>query len=118
MTFTISKEFEFSASHQLWGLPEGHQCGRLHGHNYKIIVILESETVDQIGFVRDYGEMSVFKKWIDENLDHKHLNDFFNFNPTAELMAVDLYRRFRMVMPEVKAVKVSETPKTWAMYSE
>ncbi len=32
--FTITKEFHFSASHQLSHLPEDHQCARLHGHNY------------------------------------------------------------------------------------
>lgn len=38
--FRITKEFHFSASHQLTGLPEDHQCARLHGHNYIVEVEL------------------------------------------------------------------------------
>ena len=40
---TISKEFHFSASHQLFGLKEGHPCGRLHGHNYIVKIFLSGE---------------------------------------------------------------------------
>lgn len=38
--YEITKEFHFSASHQLDYLPEGHQCKRLHGHNYIVKVTL------------------------------------------------------------------------------
>ncbi|HUM68046.1 MAG TPA: 6-carboxytetrahydropterin synthase, partial [Chloroflexota bacterium] len=38
--YTISKQFHFSASHQLNGLPLEHQCARLHGHNYEVELIL------------------------------------------------------------------------------
>ena len=68
--FRISKEFHFSASHQLHGLPEGHQCARLHGHNYIIRVTLASETLNEVGFVQDYGDLKPIGKWIDETLDH------------------------------------------------
>lgn len=30
----IAKGFHFSASHQLYRLPEEHPCARMHGHNY------------------------------------------------------------------------------------
>lgn len=38
--FRIRKEFHFSASHQLTHLPPDHQCARLHGHNYIVVVEL------------------------------------------------------------------------------
>lgn len=38
--FRITKEFHFSASHQLCRLPVDHQCARLHGHNYIVVVEL------------------------------------------------------------------------------
>ncbi len=65
MPYTITKEFAFSASHQLEGLPPEHQCARLHGHNYKVVVVLESDNLNGVGFVRDYGELKQVKEYID-----------------------------------------------------
>lgn len=58
MTLRITKEFGFSASHQLGGLAENHQCARLHGHNYVVELELSAarEALTPPGFVRDYGE--------------------------------------------------------------
>jgi 6-pyruvoyltetrahydropterin/6-carboxytetrahydropterin synthase len=41
--YTISKEFNFSASHQLLGLIKDHPCGRIHGHNYTLKIFLKGE---------------------------------------------------------------------------
>jgi 6-pyruvoyltetrahydropterin/6-carboxytetrahydropterin synthase len=120
--FTIRKTFEFSASHVLAGLPEGHQCGRLHGHNYVVELELQASVLDGTGFVLDYGELAPFKRWVDEHLDHRHLNDVFEVNPTAEAMAEFLHGLAIGVLPiegtgiRVSAVAVRETPKTWAEY--
>lgn len=116
MTYTISKQFDFSASHQLFGLPDGHPCGRLHGHNYRVIIVLSSPTVDTVGFVRDYGDLKQLKNYIDANLDHRHLNDVIPGNPTAENIARYLYAICREWWPETSEIRVSETPKTWAQY--
>lgn len=124
--FTIEKDFTFSASHQLTGLVEGHQCGRLHGHNYTVRVRLQSNHLDQHGFVLDYGQLAPVKAWIDSHLDHRHLNDVPDVaagtaNTTAEIMArcialqveelLDLPRNVQV------SVGVSETPKTWAWWT-
>lgn len=115
--FRISKEFHFSASHQLKGLPEDHPCARLHGHNYIVVVELESENLNQVGFVRDYRELGPLKKYIDDELDHRHLNDILGDDQvTAELLAKYLYDWCKARWPETSAVRVSETPKTWAEY--
>jgi len=116
--FTISKEFHFSASHILHGLPEGHQCGRLHGHNYIVIVELEAHQLNKVGFVQDYGELAPIKKYIDENWDHRHLNDVLKFQPSAELMAQHIYKLFKKDFPLISAISVKETPKTIATYRE
>ena len=114
--YRISKRFDFSASHQLEGLPEGHPCGRLHGHNYSVELFLEASGLDKTGFVRDYGELSKFKTWLDGTFDHRHLNDIMD-QPTAELLAHSIYEVTATWYPELSAVKVSETPKTSAYYS-
>jgi len=114
--YKISKEFHFSASHILHGLPEGHQCGRLHGHNYVIVLHLKCKELDSVGFVQDYGELAPVKKWIDDTLDHRHLNDVFDFNPTAESMARHIFMKFAEDFPMLYAVEVRETPKTSAIF--
>lgn len=120
MIATISKDFAFSASHQLEGLPEDHQCSRLHGHNYIFRVTITGEVVEP-GFVVDYAELSPIKDWIDGTLDHRHLNDVFDFNPTAENMAGNTADRVAQLLTKAGyknvrdvQVAVSETPKTWA----
>jgi 6-pyruvoyltetrahydropterin/6-carboxytetrahydropterin synthase len=116
---TIAKEFHFSASHQLAHLPAEHQCARLHGHNYVIEIELSAgpEELTPAGFVRDYGELDEFKKWIDAELDHRHLNEQIpDLNPSAENIAMWVYRQWSDRIAELTAVRVSETPKTWAEY--
>ncbi len=115
--YKIAKRFSFSASHIIEGLPPGHQCGRLHGHNYEVELILQSDQLDEFGFVVDYGELRPFKDFIDETLDHRHLNDILT-PTTAEALAEFLFRKARELWPQTVAVRVSETPKTWAEYSD
>lgn len=115
--FKITKEFSFSASHQLLGLPPDHPCARLHGHNYQVELELSSATLNQYGFVRDYRELTAFKKYIDEKIDHRHLNEVFGTDfVTAEFLAQTFFTWCRTQWPEITAVRVSETPRTWAEY--
>lgn len=115
--FRITKEFHFSASHRLDHLPEDHQCYRLHGHNYIVVVELSGENLNQHGFVRDYHDLKALKTYIDDHFDHRHLNDILGHSfTTAENLAKHFYEWCRERFPETSAVKVSETPKTWAEY--
>jgi 6-pyruvoyltetrahydropterin/6-carboxytetrahydropterin synthase len=114
--YTISKRFTFSASHIIDGLPQGHQCSRLHGHNYVVEVVLAAEQLDAVGFVVDYGELKPLKQVIDGELDHRHLNDVLPGATTAEAIARFLFDRARALWPQTVAVRVSETPTTWAEY--
>lgn len=117
--YIIHKEFHFSASHILHGLPDDHPCSRLHGHNYIVEVELASETLDSAGFVRDYRELDALKRYIDVTLDHRHLNDVLGENnTTAEQIAKFLYDWSKAQWAEVVAVRVRETPKTCAEYRE
>lgn len=114
--YRISKQFEFSASHQLLQLPDNHPCHRMHGHNYVVTFILKSQETNKDGFVQDYRELAPIKAWIDLNLDHRHLNDVLPCPPTAENIALYLFERFRIAFPLLCEVLVSETPKTTAGY--
>lgn len=36
MSTTLFKDFTFEAAHHLPHVPEGHKCGRLHGHSFMV----------------------------------------------------------------------------------
>jgi 6-pyruvoyltetrahydropterin/6-carboxytetrahydropterin synthase len=134
--YTISKTFSACCSHVLTKVPPGHPCGRLHGHNYEFELVLQAPSLDERGFVTDYRDLDLFKRWIDEKLDHRHLNDAlpkaigaavyaeppYDFEPTAENLAKALFDH--VADPEqgfaggqyLVAVRVRETPKTCAEY--
>ena len=114
--YKISKQFRFSASHILEHLPEEHPCARMHGHNYLVIVHLKSKNLDEYGFVKDYKKLNSVKQFIDQNLDHRHLNDCLPCHPTSENIARFLYERFKPEIAELYAVEVSETPQTSCIY--
>jgi 6-pyruvoyltetrahydropterin/6-carboxytetrahydropterin synthase len=115
--YAIGKKFAFSASHIIGDLPPDHPCGRLHGHNYEVEVVLQSITLDSVGFVRDYRELSELKIFLDENVDHQHLNDVLGHDrTTAEVISKWLYDWCAARWPETIAVRVRETPRTWAEY--
>jgi 6-pyruvoyltetrahydropterin/6-carboxytetrahydropterin synthase len=116
MPYAIAKRFSFSASHELHGLPEGHKCSRLHGHNYEVEVVLSAEELDEHSFVLDYGEMSCFGDFLRRTLDHRHLNDILPFQPSAENLACWLLDKARDRWPLAVGARVSETPGTWAEY--
>jgi 6-pyruvoyltetrahydropterin/6-carboxytetrahydropterin synthase len=116
---TISKEFHFSASHVLHELPLDHPCGRMHGHNYIVVIELSAppDQLSKAGFVRDFGELDVVKSWIDAEIDHRHLNDVLGgLNPSAEQIAQWIFDNWKEKFPELTAIRVSETPRTWAEY--
>lgn len=122
--YEISKEFEFEASHVLTKVPAGHKCGRLpsHGHSYKVMVFIRSYFLDEMGFVMDFGELDFLKKYIDENLDHRFLNDVFDFETTAENIAKHIFTMVENylheknmslnIQPWVERVDVWETHKS------
>lgn len=135
--FSISKQFHFSAAHRLMHLPAGHKCGRLHGHNYIVEVVFVSEELDDRGFAgNDFADFAPIKKYIDETLDHRSIFSVddpmasavlnlpgvdssdvvvLDNNPTAEWIAASIYSTILALgFENVEAVRVSETPGTWA----
>ncbi len=116
--YRITKDFHFSASHQLYNLPPDHHCSRLHGHNYIIRVELRAAHLDKQGFVIDYGDLTPLKDFIDQTFDHHHLNDALPFQTSAENIAKYLFDWCKGQWTQTYQVSVSETPKTWATYGE
>ena len=115
--YRIAKQFTFSASHALSHLSAAHPCHNVHGHNYVVEVEL-SGALDERDMVLDYHELQPLKAYLDQELDHEHLNNVLSFPPTAENLARHLFEWCKERWSQASAVRVSETPKTWAEYRE
>jgi 6-pyruvoyltetrahydropterin/6-carboxytetrahydropterin synthase len=119
--FTISKSFDFSASHELWLLPEAHKCRRNHGHNYVVTLTLTADRLNKHGFVTDFGDLAPFGDYLKSTFDHRRLNDQVDFHPTSELLAEHLGRWFidnneAHLHGRLVSVQVSETASSYARW--
>jgi 6-pyruvoyltetrahydropterin/6-carboxytetrahydropterin synthase len=119
--YTIAKQFSFEASHQLPGLPDGHKCGRMHGHSYTAEVVLTARVLRDPGFVMDFGDLKPVGAYLDTVADHRTLNDLIP-NPTSENLARHLYTWVldNLTIPNgviLEKVRISETATSWAEYT-
>jgi len=118
----VGKRFSFDAAHHLPSLPDGHKCRRIHGHTYTVEVCVGAPQLSGPGFVTDLCDLSPFGDYIKTRLDHRDLNDVFEFEPTSELIAGHLAGWFtEHLQPHIPGrlrwLRVSETPSTWAQYT-
>ena len=75
MSMTLSKTFRFEAAHRLPRVPEGHKCGRLHGHSYQIDVIIRGDVNPDTGMVVDFAQITDAWQPLHAVLDHYYLNE-------------------------------------------
>jgi 6-pyruvoyltetrahydropterin/6-carboxytetrahydropterin synthase len=130
--FGVSREIDFCYGHRL--LNYAGKCRYLHGHNGRVVITVERDTLDDRGMVLDFSDIKrVVTTWIDENLDHRmllHRDDplvpilqgmgeplyLLDVNPTAENIArliheVAAARGFPVVRTDLW-----ETPHCFATY--
>lgn len=113
MNFELRQEFRIEAARRLTKLPADHPCSRLHGHSFKIQLILRGPLNEKIGWLRDYHEIAQTIKPVLNQLDHHVLNDVSGLeNPTSELIALWLYQKIKPLISELHQVVVSETSET------
>ncbi len=113
----ITKSFTFDSAHWLPEVPEGHKCGRMHGHTYKVVLGLEGDLDSKMGWVQDFGEVSAAFKPLMGIMDHQCLNEIEGLeNPTAEVMAVWIFDRLIKKLPLLVDVTICETPTAEAVY--
>lgn len=79
----LTSEFLFDAAHHLERY-EG-KCRNIHGHTYKLIVIV-SGYLNQLGMVVDFYDLrAMVQESVIEKLDHHYLNEVLpDLNPTVE----------------------------------
>lgn len=117
--FELSVEGHFSAAHQVKGYPG--DCASIHGHTYRVKVILEVENLDTIGMAIDFRQVKKNLEQILSELDHKNLNDitYFNeHNATAEYVAMFIFNKMKKKIGAVKAVTIWEGHSNSVTYYE
>jgi 6-pyruvoyltetrahydropterin/6-carboxytetrahydropterin synthase len=123
--FEVSVEETFAAGHALRNYHG--KCENVHGHNYKVRVVIEGEQLDAAGLLVDFVELKRIMRGIIERLDHTFLNDvppFTELNPSAENMARYFYQEMgkglaggsRANPVRVAEVKIWETDTATATY--
>lgn len=140
MSWKVKRYHDISCGHRVHGHES--KCAHFHGHNYRIIFICESDTLDKLGRVIDFSQIkSRLCAWVEEVWDHKFLiwdKDpaaqallkldpvgvlLVSFNPTAENMArhlVETVAPFRLDGTGIRltSCEVEETRKCTAIYQE
>ena len=56
-TAEIFKEFTFEAAHLLPNVPEGHKCGRLHGHSFHVALHVSGPIEPESGWLMDFADL-------------------------------------------------------------
>ena len=103
----IFKEFTFESAHRLPFVPEGHKCGRLHGHSFKVAIHLSGDIDPATGWIRDFSEIKAIFKPLYEQLDHNYLNDIPGLeNPTSEVLAKWIWQQLKPLLPELSAIRI------------
>ncbi len=107
---SLAKSFTFEAAHWLPTFPEGHKCRRLHGHSFRVEIVIEGEVEASKGYLLDYGEISAAVKPLRRRLDHYLLNEIEGLEiPTSEVLAKWIFDRLKPALAMLSEVIVHET---------
>jgi|ERR1039458_1117551 6-pyruvoyltetrahydropterin/6-carboxytetrahydropterin synthase len=113
----IFKVFTFEAAHKLPHVPEGHKCGRLHGHSFRVEVHVSGPVHDQLGWVIDFADIKTAFRPIEDQIDHRYLNDIEGLeNPTSENIARWIWNRLYPSLSSLSKVVVQETCTSGCIY--
>jgi 6-pyruvoyltetrahydropterin/6-carboxytetrahydropterin synthase len=133
MKVKVSRKEHFNAAHRLfnpqWSDEKNQQvfgkCNNphYHGHNYELIVSLVGEADPDTGYVFDMKILSdLIKEHVLSKFDHRNLNldtaYFKTLNPTAENIAVVIWRILRQVIDPTFELKITlyETERNFVEY--
>ena len=107
-------EQEFASAHALRNYKGA--CENVHGHNWKVQVVIEGEALDEAGMLIDFLEVKRIMDAIILRLDHKFLNEvppFDSVNPSAENLARHFCEQMTGSLngsvARIKEVKIWET---------
>ncbi len=128
----IWRRYRFEAAHQLPNVPSGHQCGRMHGHGFEVILhanqdlmsdALNSnpavgETVHMADMGVDFAHIDRLWQPFHEQLDYTCLNDIKGLeNPTSEVLAHWIWQQLKPDFAQLSWVTVYETHTSGCHYN-
>lgn len=104
---TLTKMFEFEASHEL---PEyDGPCNFLHGHSYKLYVSVRRRINPDTGMVMDFKELKeIVNREVISVFDHGYLNDTI-WNPTCENQLYWIWERLSPFIWGLEKIELFET---------
>lgn len=113
----IYKKFTIEAAHWLPKVPDGHKCGRLHGHSINIIITIADSVSDLSGWVADFSDIKKAFEPLYKQLDHNCLNHIKGLeNPTSENLCLWIWNKLKPQMPLLSKIEVCETCHSGCIY--
>lgn len=116
--FQVRIEAGFAAAHFITDY--NGKCENLHGHNYKVFLYAQGDTLGKGGMLYDFTQLKKIAKEILVELDHSNLNDieFFDNNPSAERIALYIFNHVKDADKSIPLYRVDvfETEKNRATY--
>jgi 6-pyruvoyltetrahydropterin/6-carboxytetrahydropterin synthase len=121
--FEVAVEQGFASAHALRNYKG--RCENVHGHNWKVRVVIEGEKLDQTGMLVDFLDVKSLMGEILDRIDHQFLNEIPPFdvvNPSAENIAEYFYQQMAgrleatPVPVRIREVKIWETDIQSATY--
>jgi len=104
----VWRRYRFEAAHRLPNVPVGHQCGRMHGHGFEVVLHAAAERAG--GQPIDHQRLDSCWQPLAQQLRHSCLNELPGLeNPTSEMLAAWIWRRLQPQLPELGWVRVYET---------
>ena len=117
MRVELRKTFQFEAAHLLPHLPQSHKCRRLHGHSFKVEIVVAGDCDPKLGWLIDYADISDAFKPLLAQLDHYYLNEIPGLdNPTSENISAWIWERLKPALPLLTEVVVAETCQSRCVY--
>ena len=105
----VWRRFRFEAAHRLPNVPEGHKCGRMHGHGFEVILHADQDLGSGDMGV-DFDHLGDVWAPLHAALDYACLNDMAGLeNPTSEMLSAWLWRRIKPDLPALSWITVYET---------
>lgn len=109
--FRLTKDFRFESAQTLPNVPEGHKCGKMHGHSFKVEISVEGEADPATGWIYDHARISKAMQPLMELLDHAYLNEIPGLeNPTIENMCLWFWQKLAPELPGLCEIVIHETP--------
>jgi len=110
-------EFSFEAAHRLPNVAPDHKCARLHGHSFRVRLMVTGPVDPRMGWVIDFADVKQAFAPLHAVLDHHYLNEIEGLeNPTSEILAQWIWVRLKPRLPMLSAVEVRETCTVGCVY--